>query len=413
MRASLRVSLEGVRIAYGALLGNKLRTLLTLLGNIVGIMSVIAVVSLLGGIDLYMRQEVASEGSNRFKIERVNFFDAITDFEKFIDKLILNPRLTRDDVEALRESLQLSEYVSAFVSNQAEISALGKSVTMAVHGRDAFYPFIESIPLHAGRHFSEIEDRESAQVAVIGWDVYESLLAPREAVDATLRIGSRHFRVVGVAARRGSVLGESRDRFAVIPVGAHRKLFGAGQGLEIHATARDIRAMDEAIEEATVAMRIRHNLHPRDENDFAVTTSEQLINLWQNISRGVMMALVALVGISMLVGGIVLMNTMVVSVAERTREIGVRKAVGANRGAIVWQFLVESATLSVIGGVLGMGIGFLIAAVVSAFSVLPYVVDASIVALALVVTILIGLVFGTYPAIKAARLDPVDALRTE
>ena len=413
MRASLRVSLEGVRIAYGALAGNKLRTLLTLLGNIVGIMSVIAVVSLLGGIDLYMRQEVASEGSNRFKIERVNFFDAITDFEKFIDKLILNPSLTRDDVAALRESLRLSEYVSAFVSNQADISALGKSVNMSVHGRDAFYPFIESIPLHAGRHFSELEDRESAQVAVIGWEVYETLLAPRDAVGATVRIGSRHFRVIGVAERRGSVLGESRDRFVVIPVGAHRKLFGAGQGLEIHATARDIRAMEAAIEEATVAMRIRHNLHPRDENDFSVSTSEQLIDLWKNISRGVMMALVALVGISMLVGGIVLMNTMVVSVAERTREIGIRKAVGANRTAIVWQFLVESATLSVIGGVLGMVIGFLIAAAVSAFSVLPYVVNTAIVVLALIVTIMLGLVFGTYPAIKAARLDPVDALRTE
>ena len=413
MRASLRVSLEGVRIAYSALLGNKLRTFLTLLGNIVGIMSVIAVVSLLGGVDLYMRQEVASEGSNRFKIERVNFFDAITDFEKFIDKLILNPRLTREDVAALRNSLQLSEYVSAFVSNQGEISALGKSVNTAVQGRDALYPFIESFPLQAGRHFTEIEDRESAQVAVIGWDVYEKLLAPRDAIGATLRIGNRHFRVVGVAAKRGSVLGESRDRFVMIPVGAHRKLFGAGQSLEIHVTARDIRSMDAAIEEATVAMRIRHNLHPRDENDFAVSTSEQLIDLWKNISRGVMVALVALVGISMLVGGIVLMNTMVVSVAERTREIGIRKAVGANRGAIVWQFLVESATLSVIGGVLGMGIGFLIAAAVSAFTVLPYVVNAAIVVLAFGVTVLIGLVFGTYPAIKAARLDPVDALRAE
>jgi putative ABC transport system permease protein len=413
MRASLRVSLEGVRIAFSALLGNKLRTVLTLLGNIVGIMSVIAVVSLLGGVDQYMRQEVASEGSNRFKIVRVDFFDAITDFEDFIDKLILNPRLTREDVEALRGSLQLSDYVSAYVAGQADISALGKSVNMEVQGRDAVYPFIENIPLHAGRHLTQIEDRENAQVVVIGWEVYEKLLAPREAIGTTIRIGTRHFKVVGVAARRGSVLGASRDRFVVIPVGAYRKLFGSGESLQILVAARDIRDMDTAIEEATVAMRIRHNLHPRDENDFSVSTSEQLIDLWKNISRGVMMALVALVGISMLVGGIVLMNTMVVSVAERTREIGIRKAVGANRSAIVWQFLVESATLSVIGGVLGMCIGFLIAAAVSAFSVLPYVVNAAIVMLALAVTILVGLAFGTYPAIKAARLDPVDALRAE
>jgi putative ABC transport system permease protein len=162
-----------------------------------------------------------------------------------------------------------------------------------------------------------------------------------------------------------------------------------------------------------VAMRIRHRLRPGQGDDFFISTSDQLIDIWNSISRGIVIALISLVGISMLVGGIVLMNTMLVAVAERTREVGLRKALGARRLAIVWQFLVESATLSVIGGVTGMVIGFIIAAAVSGLTVIPYTVRPGIIGLAFAVTILLGLFFGTYPAVKAARLDPVEALRSE
>jgi len=410
----MRVVLEGIKIAFNALLSNKLRTFLTLLGNIVGIMAVIAVVSLLGGIDNYMREEVASEGSNVFSVERVNFFDSITNFESFLEAMRHNPRLTSADVEALRERLTYASHVSGYASSRARVAVRDRHTdNIQVRGEDAEYPYVENMPLYAGRHLGAIDDRENSQVAVIGWDVYDALLAPRQPIGQRIRIGDRHFRVVGVAADRGSLLGENQNRFVIVPLGAYRKLYGPRQSLEIRVKARDIRDLAAAVEEATVAMRIRHRLRPAEPDDFFVSTSEQLITIWKSISSGVMIALISLVSISMVVGGIVLMNTMLVSVTERTREVGIRKALGATRLAIVWQFLVESATLSVIGGVAGMAIGFAIAAAVSIFSVLPYIISPVVVMIAFLVTVALGLVFGTYPAIKAARLDPVEALRAE
>ncbi len=410
----MRLLIEGIRIAFRALLTNKLRTFLTLLGNIVGIMSVIAVVSLLGGIDEYIRQEVAAEGSNVFTVQRVNFLSAITDYQGFIDAIKYNPRLTRDDVAALRRNVESALHVSGRTSTSARVGVKNRVIkNIDVRGRDHAYPFVDSYELSAGRHFTALEDRESAQVAVIGWDVYSTLIKPRDPLGKLIKIGDRHFKVVGVASDRGTLLGQTRNRYVIVPLGAHRKLFGPPSSLRINVKAADIRTLSAAIEEARITMRTRHRLRPREDDDFFISTSDQLIDVWKSISGGIMVALVALVSIAMVVGGIVLMNTMLVSVTERTREVGVRKALGARRMAIVWQFLVESATLSVIGGFAGMAVGFIIAAVISGLTVIPYTVNVAIVVVAFFVTVLLGLVFGTYPAMKAARLDPVEALRNE
>jgi putative ABC transport system permease protein len=410
----MRLIYEGIRIAYRALLANKLRTFLTLLGNIVGIMSVIAVVSLLGGIDDYMRQEVAAEGSNVFTVRRVNFFEAITDLERFAEALKYNPRLTRDDVAALRGGILSARHVSGSVSRDTRVGIRDRHIkSIEVRGRDYEYPYVENIDLWAGRHITPLEDRENALVAVVGWDVYTSLIKPRSPIGQLIRIGDRHFKVIGVADDLGTLLGQTRNRYVIVPVGAYRKLFGPGQSLDIRIKADDIRALDAAVEETRILMRTRHRLRPAEDDDFFISTSDQLIDVWKSISGGIMIALVALVSISMVVGGIVLMNTMLVAVTERTREVGIRKALGARRLAIIWQFLVESATLSVFGGVAGMLIGFLIAAVVSGLTVIPYSVNGAVVLVAFVVTVVLGLVFGTYPAMKAASLDPVEALRNE
>jgi len=410
----VRLFIEGIRIALNALATHKLRTFLTLLGNIVGIMAVIAVASLLRGIDKYAREKVAEEGSNVFKIERFNDLDVITDFDKFLQSLKHNPPIRRSDVPALRATLKEARYVSAFVSGQIRVNYAGRTVRqMEVRGQDEFYPFIDNIEVEMGRHLGRLDVETNAPVAVIGSEVYETLIKPRDPIGAVIKLGDRHVEVVGVARKKGSVLGQSQDRFAIVPIGAYQKIFGPAQSIQIKIRAGEVMRLADAIDEARIAMRSRHHLRPGAPDDFSVTTSEQLVSLWRKISGGIMLALIVLVSISLIVGGIVLMNTMLVAVTERTREVGVRKALGARRRDITWQFLVESSTLSFFGGLLGMLVGVFIALMVSVLTPIPYSFDVSIVSLAFVATLGVGLVFGTYPAVKAARLNPVDALRHE
>ncbi len=209
------------------------------------------------------------------------------------------------------------------------------------------------------------------------------------------------------------MLGNNRNEVALIPVTAWQKLYGSGESLDIRVAARDLDRIQEAEDEATFLMRIRHRLRPLARNDFAIRTSDQLLSIWGGISGAIYGALVPLVGISLVVGGIVLMNVMLVSVTERTREVGVRKALGARRLSIMWQFLVEAITLSLVGGVLGIGIGLVLAWVISLASPLPFAIASWSLGLGLGTTFVIGAVFGTWPAWKAAGLDPVEALRHE
>jgi putative ABC transport system permease protein len=410
----MRLILEGIKIAYQALARNKLRTFLTLLGNIVGIMSVIAVAALLRGIDQYAREKVAEEGSNVFRIQRFNAFEAITDFDRFLKALKHNPPIRLADVEALRATLKVPEYVGVSVGSTLDV-IYGSDELRAVQirGLDEYYPFIDNLDIDYGRNLARLDVRTNASVAVLGWEVYENLFKNADPLGRVIKLGRRHFTVIGVAAEKGSVLGQSQDRFVIVPIGAYQKIFGAQESVNIRVMTSDVADLDRAIEEARIAMRVRHHLRPGEEDSFYISTSQQLVDLWKNISGGIMAALLVLVSISMVVGGIVLMNTMLVAVTERTREIGIRKALGARRVDIVWQFLVESSTLSLFGGFIGMAIGVLIAGTVSLLTPIPYSFDVVIVSIAFTVTIAVGLIFGTYPALRAAMLNPVDALRDE
>ncbi len=407
--------LEGVRIALDSLRRHKLRTLLTLLGNIVGTMSVIAVVSLINGVDLYARQKVLEEGSNVFTVSRVNFFEILTDLDAFLESLS-NPRLTLDDRDWLRERMTTPATIGASVEGSADLWAPGGKTSrgVQVQGKTSDYPLLDKWELAAGRHFSRQEVRASRTVVVLGWGIARDLF-PRLAdpVGREVKIGRRHFTVVGVAAERPRILGNDRNRFVVVPITTYRKVFGGGESVDIKVAVTDLAQLEDAKEEVRQLMRIRHRLRPTQKDDFGIVTMDELLGIWSGISRAIYSALVPLVGISLVVGGIVLMNIMLVAVTERTREIGIRKAIGARRAAVLWQFLVESITLSVSGGLLGIGIGTALAALIAAVSPVPFSFAPWSVALGLSVTFVVGLVFGTYPAWKAAGLDPVEALRHE
>jgi putative ABC transport system permease protein len=405
---------EGVRIALGSLRGHKLRTFLTLLGNIVGTMSVIAVVSLIYGADRYVSEVVLDEGTDVFTIKRVDDLQFLTDFDAFLESLN-NPDLTLEDRDWLAERMEEASSVGVFISRTTTLHAAGNKFRgTRVRGVTEDYSLVEELPLRLGRHLTRQDVVNARQVVVLGFEVARDLFPRRvDPLGQEVKIGGRHFRVIGVVEDRGTVMGNNRNQFAVTPITAWQKVFGSGDSLDLKIAARDLNRLAEAQDEATFLLRIRHRLRPLDRNDFSISTSDQLLSIWGGISSAIYGALVPLVGISLVVGGIVLMNIMLVSVTERTREVGVRKALGARRMAIMWQFLVEAITLSLVGGVMGILIGLALAWGISLASPLPFAIAGWSLVLGLAVTFLIGGVFGTYPAWKAAGFDPVEALRHE
>jgi putative ABC transport system permease protein len=405
---------EGIRVALRSLWSYKLRTFLTVLGNIVAVTSVIAVVSLIDGMDLFVRQEIAEEGSNVLTLRRVDELQALTDFDEFLESLH-NPDIDLDDYHALREaSLATIDRFAAHDRSTARVEHEGRAVSDAsVEGWTADYPSFRDSELADGRHFNLFEERNSRSVAVIGAGVAEKIFRTTSAVGRTILVNGRHVEVIGVLKKQSGFLGHDPNVVVVTPLGRFLKLFGARRSLTLRMRVTEIGLMDEARDEVRMHMRIRHALRATEKDDFAVTSSDRIVALWKSISQMIFTALVCLVSISLVVGGVVIMNIMLVSVTERTREIGMRKAIGARRADILWQFLLESVTLSMAGGVLGIALGFGLANLVSVVSPLPYAVEPWSIVAALLVTFGVGIFFGIYPANQAARLDPVEALRSE
>ena len=409
---------EAVRIALSSLRANKLRSFLTILGILIGVSSVIAVVAITEGLDRYISDRVLALGSQSFRLQRTP--DIITSHEQWVE-MNKRKRLTLDDVEAVRKACTLCVEVGGSVTTGGSVKRgrnLQKSVR--IQGITDNIARIGSIrELESGRHLVPQDVEQGRRVAVIGADLVDGLFANVDPIGKQIDVDGHPLFIVGVAEKKGSVFGESQDNFVWIPITTFEKLYGTRNSIDVQAEAESMASFERAQDQVRVAMRARRHLTYHKDDDFAIETGESVMELWQTATRGIYVVTLVVTAISLLIGGIVVMNIMLVSVTERIQEIGVRKALGARRGDILRQFLVEAVVLSGLGGALGVlgaaGFSFLLASVLGNIMSLDF--SAPIrpwaVALALTVSSLVGLVAGLYPASRAAALEPVDALRNE
>jgi putative ABC transport system permease protein len=350
-------------------------------------------------------------GVGSFKIEKVGF---ITDQDEERKAWQTRPDVTMLDARAVEEFSPVISAVMAEAGSGANITF--RDVTLEstrVRGVSAEYDEFAGYAAERGRLPSRMEVERGRPVALLGSETAEKLFKSRNPIDAVIQINGMHFRVVGVSEKKGSVFGNPQDAFILVPLGAFQRLFGSRRSLELTVKAVHPDQVEAAMDEARTAMRVERRLRPKQPDNFGFVTSDTLLDFWKNLSQGFFAVLVGVVSLSLVVGGVVIMNIMLMVVSERTREIGLRKALGARKRDIVWQVLTESTTLSMVGGLLGTLLGFVLAMIVAALSPLPAAIEPWSIPLGLFMTAAVGMFFGLYPAVRAASLDPIEALRRE
>ncbi|HEY7682893.1 MAG TPA: ABC transporter permease [Gemmatimonadales bacterium] len=409
---------EAVRMALGAIRAQKLKSFFSLIGVLIGVTFLIAVVSIVQGMNVYMEEKFANAlvGHNTFKLrQRPNFVGGNVTDDVWLAWL-RRPRISYDDADYVTERIQ-TPVVSAKYCQDRMVLSYGprQAKDIELTGTEESYFRIKNYNLRSGRTFTTQEVRVAQPVVVVGSLVAEKLFAGVEPLGKEVRIAGLPYRVIGVVEPQGTLFGLSQDKFAIMPytAPARRHICPINILDEVIYKTGSTADLKTAMAEAEAAMRARRHLKPGQENNFTIETSEAILDFWGKISRVLFLALPLLVGISLVVGGIVIMNIMLMAVTERTREIGIRKALGAKRRDILAQFVAESAVLSTMGAALGIGLGLGLAFAVKALTPLPAAVATWSLFLAVALGMIVGIAAGSYPAYRASKLDPITALRAE
>jgi len=411
--------LEGLRLALREIAAHKLRSFFTLLGIIVSVGFLVAVVAVIQGMNAYVRENLAGAivGKNAFQVRRTPITVGFVDDEE-LRELERRPTIRPEEVRFIERAIPDAEAIalqSGWPTPISDVTWRNRTVgDVTVYGVTPPFQVVQDYELAAGESMTDVDVLERRRVAILGFDVAEKLFDDfHAAIGRKIRVRDQQVTVIGIMQKKGTVLGQSWDGFVMLPISFFEAMYGRRQTTVISVKMPEAAQVADAMNRAEEAMRIARGLRPSEPDDFTIDTAEGLITFWENLTRIIFTVVPAVVAIGILVGGIVIMNIMLMSVTERTREIGIRKSVGARRFDIRRQFLAEAVCLSAIGGMLGVAAGWGLAQFVTLVSPLPARVTTWSIVLALALGAGVGVLFGVYPAGRASKLDPIAALRFE
>jgi putative ABC transport system permease protein len=404
---------ELLQVALTALKRNKLRSFLTLLGVIIGVFVVIAVATVIAGANVYVEEKLASLGSGVFFVSKASV-TSFGDFDKFLEAMRKNPDLTMDDVEALKAEVPSAQYVGAVDGRSGDVRAGDQlNEQVGIQGCTQTMVYMSQAEPNEGRYVGQLDEENHRMVAFLGSEVAGKLFPNVDPLGKEVRVEGLPFTVIGVSKTIGTVLGQSQDNFVILPLATYLKVYGSRRSITIFVKGWPGTTMVGVQDDVRTVLRARHQLTFDRKDDFAIVNDEAIESLFGQITGIVAAIAIPITLISMVVGGIVIMNIMLVVVTERTREIGIRKSLGARRRDIMLQFLVESMILSGSGGMLGVVLAFALVKGISYVFPIPAALPVFWSLASVLLSAGVGLFFGIYPAMKASRLDPITALRAE